>query len=960
MEEKKILVDIEINSEDIKKAQDAMSNSAKSAALLTLELNKLKEEQKENNKLFKDQKISATELASRQAALKLQMTETSKALSASNKDYANNKVVVDAANGSNEQLRARLALQTKEYNGLSKAQRENTKEGKQMEANISTLTEKLKGNEKAVGDNRRNVGNYEGALEKTNKSLDKLGASAGKLPGPLGAMAQGIVGATKASLAFIATPLGLVLAAVALAIGAVKLAFASSEEGQNKWNKIVTVGSALIGNFTDLIADFGEKIIEAFENPQQAVRDFSTLIQENIINRFNGLIELVPALGRSIEQLFKGNIAEAGKIAADATAKVALGVENITEKTKGAIEGTKAFIAEQEKELAQAAQVADMRAKADIVERKLLVDRAKAEAEVADLRLRARKEDEFTASERKVFLQEANKIQNELLDAETEYLGLRADAQILENTFSKTNKENKNLEAQAVAALSQIETKRFTEQRQLQRELNTITNQMAAESMAQAASKKKLTEDEIKLEAERVVAITQGFEDQRTLIDEMAETQKNLAIINISDAEERAEKIAFIEREALNAKLMSIDDETASYTAAAGMVGAVDEVKYAKQLEQRAQFEAERAEMDRAANDREFNDAMKLSSDKLKLAELQAGNEIQSTEELEKKKNALRLAALQEQLALTKKFFGELSEEEQIQLDTLAAMIEKLKVQASTPSEESGTLANGLGIDPEGLEKAQAAFETLQAGLNAVSQIVNNQAETQLNNLDARTQAEIASVERSTLNEEDKAAKIKAIEKKSAQEEYVIKKKQFEANQKISITQAIIAGALGVVNAFQLGPIAGAIAALFIAATTVTQVAAISSAKPPPAPKFAKGGYISGAGTGTSDSIDAKLSHGESVNTARATKMFGREISAMNAAGGGVDWYKKGSGHSNRFAVGGIVSPTFAARQTAQVAGLTANDLSVALAEMPAPIVTVSDINRVQGQVASVSGSANL
>ena len=45
-EEKKVLVDIEINSEDIKKAQVAMSASAKEAALLTAKLNELKEEQK--------------------------------------------------------------------------------------------------------------------------------------------------------------------------------------------------------------------------------------------------------------------------------------------------------------------------------------------------------------------------------------------------------------------------------------------------------------------------------------------------------------------------------------------------------------------------------------------------------------------------------------------------------------------------------------------------------------------------------------------------------------------------------------------------------------------------------------------------------------------------------------------------------------------------------------------------
>ncbi len=325
-EEKKILVDIEINSEDIKKANESMATSAKSAAMLTLELNKLKEEQKANSQAAKDGTISANELAARQAGLKLKMTETSKALAASNKEYANNKTVVDAAKGSNEQLRARLSILTKEYNGLSKEQRENSKEGKRMEATIKTITDKLKANEKAVGDNRRNVGNYAEALDGVNGRLDKFGSAAGKMPGPLGAMATGIIGATKAAIAFIATPLGLVLGAVALAIGAVKLAFESSEEGQNKWNKIVTIGSALIGNFTDLLADFGEGIIEAFTNPQKAIGDFANIIKENIVNRFEGLIELVPALGKSIELVFKGKFKEAGKVAADATAKVALGM----------------------------------------------------------------------------------------------------------------------------------------------------------------------------------------------------------------------------------------------------------------------------------------------------------------------------------------------------------------------------------------------------------------------------------------------------------------------------------------------------------------------------------------------------------------------------------------------------------------------------------------------------------
>lgn len=46
---------------------------------------------------------------------------------------------------------------------------------------------------------------------------------------------------------------------------------------------------------------------------------------------------------------------------------------------------------------------------------------------------------------------------------------------------------------------------------------------------------------------------------------------------------------------------------------------------------------------------------------------------------------------------------------------------------------------------------------------------------------------------------------------------------------------------------------------------------------------FARGGYVAGPGTGTSDSIDARLSNGEFVVTAEATRRYGRSmLDAMN------------------------------------------------------------------------------
>ena len=69
-------------------------------------------------------------------------------------------------------------------------------------------------------------------------------------------------------------------------------------------------------------------------------------------------------------------------------------------------------------------------------------------------------------------------------------------------------------------------------------------------------------------------------------------------------------------------------------------------------------------------------------------------------------------------------------------------------------------------------------------------------------------------------------------------------------------------------------------------ATILTNIAsAISVVK---SAKFATGGLVTGPGTGTSDSIPAQLSNGESVMTARATSMFAPLLSSFNQMGGGV------------------------------------------------------------------------
>ena len=69
----------------------------------------------------------------------------------------------------------------------------------------------------------------------------------------------------------------------------------------------------------------------------------------------------------------------------------------------------------------------------------------------------------------------------------------------------------------------------------------------------------------------------------------------------------------------------------------------------------------------------------------------------------------------------------------------------------------------------------------------------------------------------------------------------------------------------------------------------------------------ATGGYISGPGTGTSDSIPVNLSNGEFVIRASQTAKYRRELEAIN--GGYYEQFKAAAG----YAAGGMVQATPAA-----------------------------------------------
>ncbi len=106
-----------------------------------------------------------------------------------------------------------------------------------------------------------------------------------------------------------------------------------------------------------------------------------------------------------------------------------------------------------------------------------------------------------------------------------------------------------------------------------------------------------------------------------------------------------------------------------------------------------------------------------------------------------------------------------------------------------------------------------------------------------------------------------------------------------EAAKALSIVQATINTYQGVSAALAAAPPP---LNLVLAATTLAAgIANVNKIASVEQPQFAQGGIVQGIGTGTSDSVSARLSKGESVINARSTRMFKPLLSAINEAGGG-------------------------------------------------------------------------
>ena len=383
----------------------------------------------------------------------------------------------EAAEGSIKKMRLELAQMRKEYESMSKSDREGEK-GTAMLSKISNTTEELKKLEQAQGDWRREVGHYQNALENLSPTLARTLQGFKAMSGGTFSVKKAITNVIptikafgKQLLALMKIPIVWIIAAIATAVMNLVSAFKRNDEAMTQ---LQTAFAAL------------EPIMELFRSIMDLIVDGVVALTKGLTGLVSSILSVIPAFD----------------------------------------------------EASTAAQEYVQRLDAlEEAERQYTVESAKNAAEVARLRGKAAQSDKYTVEERKKFLEQAIKLEEEDLKsqlkiAEEKWKLAKDDAARRRDTSDETKNNIAQLEAAYYNAIANTEAGL----KRLRGQMATFNNEIAKD--AKDAAKKIMSNDALTA-AERI----KGLKDYKKATVDVAETNLKAA----KEAYENWKKYAPIE-----------------------------------------------------------------------------------------------------------------------------------------------------------------------------------------------------------------------------------------------------------------------------------------------------------------------------------------------------------------------------------------------------------------------------
>ncbi len=933
---KEILIGVKIQVNNEKAIRKIVESQKK--------IDELKKKQTELTEAFKEGAISEEEYRKGMEEYRTQIEQSAFKVRALRKEIQNNLRIEEEQKGSLKQLRAALSNLTAEYDRLSQAEREATK-GKRLEDKINGVTKALKGAEEETGRYYRNVGNYDNAI----KEAIGLNSDFAKT---LFEIAEGGTGATTKIKAFGKTLLSLIKSPSFMAVaGIVGVGSAFKwwydySAGLVEATRLTKQLTGLSGNElkqfrneVQAISDtFGKDFRETLNTANALTRQFGISTDEAVSLLKEGLISGADVSGEFLQNVreYSTFFKEAGLNAdefiaivsqtnkdglfsdkgIDAIKEATIRLREMTTATSTALENIGLDSKQVQKELVSGSKtIFDVIRQISARLGELPENSAAVGAAIADIfggagedaglqYLKTLKDIDTSMQTVMKKSGELGDLQRARIDSEIELQNAISEfADITGGTFEALQTKIKtgwNATMTDIVKTINSQIKRvkgmfdfvggvmdglkgkptFTIQEPKEEVLNdTDPNRLTPSQKAaleeEARKEREENEKRMKLLQERqkkeITALRALRDAENSLIEDSAEKQR--AAINASYDDQIEDLKRYLETEKnLTPKAKAAVNETIDRLnkKRTADLAKVNEKEMRNQLQQEADYIRQKLELATEGDYQEYDLKAKLLKKEMEIelsnTELTAEqkkliearyqkklDEMTSEHEREKQEKAMKAFELELSNRLAEaKIAGE--DELQVELENAKKRLDTL--QQLEGESDAEFKARQLEAQQEYLdakeELAQREIEIEQAKLDAASQITGA-----LSGLFEQ------------LGESNKA--------------FLILSKTL-ALAEIAIETGKAIAKLTSANAWKgIAGIAESAAGIVqIISNMTTAIGIINSAK------FAKGGLVEGSGTGTSDSIPAMLSNGESVMTARATSMFAPILSYMNQAGGGV------------------------------------------------------------------------
>lgn len=855
------------NKDKIISIQVNAAQALEQIAKLRGSMDDLKGKQKELDEAYKAGTMTQQEYGKATAELQVKMKKYRSDVQVLERQLVNQQKAQDANTGSLVQMRAELNNLTRAYDELSEADRRGGI-GENLQRKINEVTTALKEAEAETQRFTRNVGNYEGAV-------DKLIATQVPFLKQLTRM-----GMVTPNLGKAFTNLGGTLKSAGTALGAL-----SKQLLALLANPIVATIAAIVGAFMALKAVFDKMMDTIRGNEEQYAR------LQQVLAPLRVLADQLTRVFERLGDVFLSVATRAVNIITAFTDLIGI-TRNLNAETK------KYIALEQDKYRAQQES-----RRAAVAAAEANVDIAKMEREVAELRAAAADKEKNTAAERVKYLEQAIEVEKRIAQIRRD-IAVREAQQALE--------EARILEEEAAR------TKNATE---MEEKLNAARVK-AAEAQANierantalAQSVRSLTRELQRYKAEVEAEAKAEEEAARQRAASAANAAKNAAEQRAAAARRAADDTARAEAERIRTLEAASDREREILRKAEDeMVKLIADA-----------YDRRRAEIN-TSFDREIADIQRRLQTEANLTEA-ARDGLQRTAQALEQRRAMELAKIDIDAAKAKaeevkKIYERESKDLKALFDARVAQarIDDENVVAIEVERKAAELESLHKLEEESEAEFYARKLTAQADYNAAKKaLIDYEVQMQVGQMEATAEV-VAGVG-------------KIIQAFGDESETAAKAAKVVALAEIAInTGAALAKGIAAANSVPYP--ANLIAMATTVATILANIAmAISTVK---GAKFAQGGLVRGAGSGTSDSVPAMLSNGESVMTARTTELFAPLLSALNQAGGGR-------------ALEGV--------RPAENAGeaMMARAFAAALSAMPAPVVSVKEITDVQGRVAAL------